>query len=166
MILPSHLLIKSRELAQLLLKQKRSVATAESCTGGFLSAVLTEVPGCSKWFKGGWITYSDGLKTSELEVDAAVLAEFGAVSGEVAEAMAQGALRRSQAQYSVALSGVAGPDGGTDEKPVGTVWIAVANANQVRAKHHLFAGDRCNIRQQAILQALLELYDLVIEAEV
>lgn len=163
---PSHLLIKSRELAQKLLAQKQFLTTAESCTGGLLSAVLTELPGSSKWFRGGWITYSDSLKSSELGVDTGLIKDFGAVSAEAVEAMARAALSKAQAQYAVALSGVAGPGGGTDEKPVGTLWIAVASLEQVRVRHHLFAGDRNTVRQQAVFQALLELYDLVSESAV
>jgi nicotinamide-nucleotide amidase len=104
----------------------KSVATAESCTGGLVASRITNVPGSSEMFRYGWVTYADEAKTTELGVPAALLEKHGAVSGEVARAMAAGALRRSGADVAVAVTGIAGPTGGTPEKPVGRVWFAMA----------------------------------------
>jgi nicotinamide-nucleotide amidase len=114
------------QLASLLQAQGRMLATAESCTGGMISAACTDLAGSSNWFERGFVTYSNEAKTELLGVDAALIAKHGAVSEEVARAMASGAIGRSRAQVSVAVTGVAGPTGGSAAKPVGTVWFGFA----------------------------------------
>jgi nicotinamide-nucleotide amidase len=137
---------------ELLKERGRTIATAESCTGGLLGAMLTEVPGSSQVYRGGWVTYSNEMKARELDVPAALLEQHGAVSEPVAQAMACGALGRSGADLAVSITGIAGPDGGTADKPVGTVWIALAakESGQVTccAKRYLFGGDRAAIRDR------------------
>lgn len=135
-----------------------SIATAESCTGGLIAKCLTDIAGSSDYFERGWVTYSNAAKRGELGVPAEVLRRHGAVSREVALAMARGALRRSSAKVSIAVTGIAGPAGGTREKPVGTVWIAWGlrrrEENQVHACLFRFRGSRNAIRRQAAAAAL------------
>lgn len=145
------------------LKQRRlTLATAESCTGGWVSQVLTSIPGCSQWFERGYITYSNRSKEEMLGVPGALIEREGAVSEAVVRAMAEGVLERSPARVSVAISGIAGPEGGTPSKPVGTIWLAWATAGQpTRARSSHFAGDREMVRQQAVMAALQGVLDLV-----
>ncbi|MFH1502940.1 MAG: competence/damage-inducible protein A [Candidatus Eisenbacteria bacterium] len=140
----------------LLTMERRSVAVAESCTGGLLGWRLTSVPGSSDYVKGGVVAYSNDLKRRLLGVRAGTLKAHGAVSREVAEEMAEGARAKCRADYGVSVTGVAGPDGGTDEKPVGLVWIAVASPSGHRARRLLFGGPRETVRAMAA-QAALEL---------
>lgn len=127
--------------------QRVMIATAESCTGGLVGELITSRPGCSDAYAGGWVTYSNAMKERHLSVPTEALARFGAVSGEVARAMASGALERSGADLALSVTGVAGPDGGTPEKPVGTVWIGCVRAgHDPVAKRFQFAGDRDSIR--------------------
>lgn len=143
------------ELGQCLLKQTWQCAVAESCTGGSLAAAITDCPGSSQWFDRGFITYSNDAKQDMLGVLKETLTRFGAVSKETVCAMAEGALRASSAQLTAAISGIAGPGGGTSEKPVGTVWIAWAGHSQPTQAHcYLFSGDRSLIRQQSVEEAL------------
>ena len=114
------------QVGRALLRRQWTLTTAESCTGGWIAKVLTDVPGSSEWFERGVVTYSNQAKMDMLEVKEATLAAHGAVSAETVAEMARGGLARSQAQVAVAVSGVAGPDGGTPDKPVGTVWMAWA----------------------------------------
>lgn len=131
------------------------VATAESCTGGGVAAALTDVPGSSQWFERGYVTYSNAAKQQDLGVYPEVLERQGAVSAAVVEQMAAGAVRASGADLAVALSGIAGPDGGSEEKPVGLVWIAVARRGGVpRASHCQFPGNRAEVRSKAVAEAL------------
>ena len=131
------------------------LATAESCTGGWLSKVITDVPGSSRWFERGYVTYSNQAKQRDLAVDPGLLAAHGAVSAEVAEQMAAGALRRSGATLAVSITGVAGPEGGTADKPVGLVWFGLAQGSEaVRCDSRRFAGDRDTVRRQAVSHAL------------
>lgn len=138
----------------------RTIAVAESCTGGLVSAAITEIPGSSAVLGSGYITYSNEAKIAMLGVNADIIETFGAVSVAVAWAMAQGALKKSGADIAVAISGVAGPDGGTEQKPVGTVVFAVAekgkDANDVNADRMAFGSDksRAEIRSIATLHAL------------
>jgi len=126
-----------------LLKEKGlTVATAESCTGGNIAHFITSNPGSSEYFKGGVVTYSNELKVKLLGIDPTVIADKGAVSKEVAEAMAVAARQLLNTDYAIATSGIAGPDGGTYEKPVGTVWIAVADSNSVVSKSFNFGNNR------------------------
>ena len=134
------------------------LATAESCTGGLVGAAITAVPGSSSWFDRGFITYSNAAKTELIGVPAELIARVGAVSSEVAHAMAEGALSRAHAQVAMSITGIAGPDGGSVDKPVGTVWFGLAwkdgGGALVQTRHALFPGDRALVRQQAALLAL------------
>ena len=136
-----------------------TVTTAESCTGGGVAHAITAIPGSSAWFHQGWVTYSNTAKTEQLGVDADTLASFGAVSEPVVVAMALGARLRSGSDLAVAISGIAGPDGGTPDKPVGTVCIAWASPVSLHAATLQLNGDRHQVREhsvQAALQGLLE----------
>jgi nicotinamide-nucleotide amidase len=131
------------------------VVTAESCTGGGVAAALTDVPGSSGWFERGFVTYSNLAKQQDLGVEATVLGRHGAVSAEVVAQMAAGALRASEAQIAVAVSGVAGPDGGSADKPVGLVWFATARRQgRARTLAQQFTGDRAAVRLAAVQAAL------------
>jgi nicotinamide-nucleotide amidase len=142
-------------VAELLTADKvRTVATAESCTGGLLSKMLTDIPGSSRYFQRGWITYSNQAKTELLDVSSQLLAQDGAVSESVVRAMAQSARQKSAADFALAISGIAGPDGGTPAKPVGTVCIALAHADTVQARTFNFPGDRETIRDRSAKMAL------------
>ena len=142
---------------------REAIATAESCTGGWLAKTLTDLPGSSDYFERGWITYSNEAKQSELAVDGRLLARFGAVSEEAALAMVRGALAASGADHAVAVTGVAGPAGGSTGKPVGTVWIAWGFRKHGRVRVHAtrfrFRGGRNAVRQQAVQAALAGLLD-------
>lgn len=135
------------------------LACAESCTGGGIAVALTDLAGSSAWFDRGFVTYSNLAKQEMLGVSSDTLARFGAVSRETVIEMAAGAIARSRAHLSVAVSGVAGPGGGTREKPVGTVWIAWACGDQVSAVGELFAGDRLQIRAETVDAALAGLLE-------
>jgi nicotinamide-nucleotide amidase len=146
-------------LAEALRRHGWRMATAESCTGGLIAAACTAVAGSSDWFECGYVSYSNAAKSDLLGVDAALIAEHGAVSEAVARAMALGALQRARVELSVAVTGIAGPDGATPGKPVGTVWLAVATrdaagTNQVEAQRLQLDGDRAAVREQTVLQAL------------
>ncbi|MEO0514755.1 MAG: competence/damage-inducible protein A [Planctomycetota bacterium] len=141
-------------LVQLLLRESKTVATAESCTGGMIGSLLTDIPGSSAAYLGGWVTYTNQLKTSQLGVRPGVIEAHGAVSQEVVIAMAEGAKQRSGADYAVAVSGVAGPGGGTEDKPVGTVWIALATPQGTTARLARLIGNRASIRDRAAKCAL------------
>ncbi len=130
------------------------MATAESCTGGLIAGACTELSGSSEWFERGFVTYADAAKTEMLDVPAALIGAHGAVSEAVARAMAAGALAHSQAQVSVAVTGVAGPTGGSAEKPVGTVWFGWATPEGVFSEHRRFDGDRAAVRQATVAHAL------------
>lgn len=144
-------------LSQLLKSKQLKLTTAESCTGGGLAYALTSLPGSSDWFERGFVTYSNISKGEMLGVLTTTLNDFGAVSEEIAREMALGALEFSTAQISVAITGIAGPTGGTDAKPVGTVWIACSNGEHTESQGYLFSGDRESIRNQSILAALEKL---------
>ena len=146
-------------LAKRLLCLQWMMATAESCTGGLIAAQCTDLPGSSQWFDRGFVTYSNAAKTDLLGVPSALILEHGAVSEPVARAMALGAIYRSQARASVAVTGVAGPDGGSPSKPVGTVWFAWCVDGLVCTDMRQFPGDRQQVRQATVawgLQGLLE----------
>ncbi len=145
------------QLADLLLNKGWMLATAESCTGGLIAAHCTDLAGSSQWFERGFVTYSNAAKTELLGVDAALIAQHGAVSEAVARAMAQGALQHSKAQVAVAVTGIAGPTGGSADKPVGTVWLAWATPAGVSAELQHFAGDRAAVRRATVHHALLGL---------
>jgi len=136
------------------------VTTAESCTGGGIAEAITRIPGSSAWFEAGYVTYSNAQKTLQLSVPAELFSSVGAVSREVVEAMVSGAQEKSGAQFAVAVSGVAGPDGGSADKPVGTVWLAWAAGQQLVSERRQFDGDRDQVRRQTVKAALEGLIQL------
>lgn len=148
-------------VAAALLAQGKTLATAESCTGGLAGAALTRLPGSSAWFLGGVIAYSNSLKTRLLGVAPGQLDAHGAVSAETARAMAAGARQHTGADLAVAITGIAGPGGGTPEKPVGLVYIAVAGREQTEVREHRFPGTRSAIRDAAVVAALQQVLDAV-----
>ncbi len=149
------------QLAALLSAQQRMLATAESCSGGLIAAACTDLAGSSTWFERGFVTYSNAAKTQMLGVDAQLIATHGAVSEPVARAMAQGALQHSLAQVSVAVTGVAGPSGGSADKPVGTVWLAWGLPSGIFSEVRHFAGDRATVRVATVQHALNRLLTLL-----
>jgi nicotinamide-nucleotide amidase len=159
-LLPADLVAKAREVIEYNRKAGRRIAVAESCTGGLVSAALTEIPGSSEVFEAGYVTYSNAAKISELNVALDVVETFGAVSVATAWAMAQGALEASGTDVAVAITGIAGPDGGTEQKPVGTVVFARAERrpgpDEIVADQKLLDASegRSGIRRQAALCAL------------
>ena len=148
-------------ISQALLARGQVLVTAESCTGGLIAAACTDVAGSSQWFERGWVSYSNAAKNQELGVPLALLAEHGAVSQAVARAMAEGALAHSPAQVSLAVTGIAGPDGGTPDKPVGLVWLAWCVDGQTHSVQQQFAGNRAAVRQQTVAFALQRLRQLL-----
>lgn len=147
----------AQALAQQLLQRGETVATAESCTGGLIAATLTEIAGSSAWFGWGVVSYANQAKQQLLQVNAHTLATDGAVSQAVVEQMAIGVRQLSGANWAIAVSGIAGPSGGSVDKPVGTVWIAVAGAQGCTSRCHLFTGDRQHVRAHTVLMALQQL---------
>lgn len=142
------------ELAKELTSRGWWLATAESCTGGLVASELTNVSGSSDWYVGGVVAYANRIKQEMLGVDEDVLAYHGAVSRESVLAMVQGAADRLKTECAIAISGVAGPTGGTPEKPVGTVWIGWSVSGTATAEHFLFTGDRLDIKRQSALAAI------------
>ena len=141
-------------LANNLSTQNLKVTCAESCTGGLLAANLTRLPGSSAWFDMGFVTYSNEAKQQMLNVNPTTLAHYGAVSEEVVREMALGALIASKADYALSISGVAGPSGGSEDKPVGLVWFGVASKKRIWAEFKVFNGDRDQVRAQAVQHAI------------
>jgi len=147
-------------LAQALRERGWKIATAESCTGGLIAAACTAIAGSSDWFERGFVTYSNEAKTESLGVPAALIHAHGAVSAEVARAMADGALAHSHATLAVAVTGIAGPGGATPGKPVGTVWVALAQAGlPTQAELLNLGGDRAAVREQTVHHALRRLLE-------
>ena len=142
------------ELAASLLEKGWCLATAESCTGGWIAKCCTDRAGSSAWFERGFVTYSNAAKHELLRVPAAALESAGAVSGEVAAQMADGARRGAGVQFALAVTGIAGPDGGTPEKPVGTVWFGWSQPGRTETERLRFEGDRDAVRRQAVAHAL------------
>jgi len=149
--------VLSQQCGLLLQQHHWLLSTAESCTGGGVAQIITAVAGSSAWFDRGFVTYSNAAKQEMLGVSATTLEIHGAVSEATVLEMAQGALKYSHAQVSLAISGIAGPSGGSVEKPVGTVWIGWAFPEKIFAIPFLFTGDRAAIRQQAVYAALNQL---------
>ena len=141
------------------------MATAESCTGGMIAAACTDLAGSSAWFERGWVTYSNAAKTELLGVDAALIDQHGAVSEPVVRAMALGAVAHSQAQVAVSVTGVAGPGGGSADKPVGTVWFGFALPGLLISEVMLFDGDRAAVRRATVHHALTRLIALIPTSE-
>lgn len=141
-------------LGKILQSAGAQVTTAESCTGGGIAEAITRIPGSSAWFEAGYVTYSNAQKTRQLDVPAELFPAVGAVSREVVEAMVAGAQEKSAARFAVAVSGVAGPDGGSAEKPVGTVWICWGEGHQQYSQRYQFEGDRDAVRRYTVKAAL------------
>lgn len=148
----------SENLGRQLLLNKQILALAESCTGGGIAQAVTAIAGSSAWLDRGFVTYSNAAKHEMLGVPMALIEQHGAVSESVAKAMAAGVLKNSLATISLSVTGVAGPGGGSAEKPVGTVWFAVATDSKLEAFHRQFDGDRAAVREQACAFALTQLY--------
>jgi nicotinamide-nucleotide amidase len=150
-----------QHLAAQLSQNQQKICTAESCTGGLIAKTCTDLAGSSDWFERGFITYSNEAKHELLAVPMVIIDEYGAVSEPVAMAMAKGAVANSHADYAVAVTGVAGPGGGSEAKPVGTVWVSVASKLQSEASCYQFDGDREAVRQATLVQALQNLISLL-----
>jgi len=160
-LLPPDIAARAPDILDALRRRLWMVATAESCTGGLIAAALTAIAGSSDVVDSGFVTYSNAAKTRLLGVPAALIDIHGAVSGEVASAMASGALAHSAAHIAVSVTGIAGPGGGSAEKPVGLVWFGCAlRGGPVQTKRHIFSGDRGAIRAAAVATA----FDLMLQA--
>lgn len=145
----------AEQLQNFCLENNLKVATAESCTGGWVSHAIVSLPGSSDWFDCGVVSYSNSAKQNFLHIDEKTLASYGAVSKEVAQDMAQGLLSQCDADMAVAITGIAGPTGGTEDKPVGTVWFAWANrSGGMQTQVHTLTGERNEVREQAVVIAL------------
>ena len=151
------------EAARLLEQKKLRVTTAESCTGGLIAGALVNVPGISEWFGEGYVTYSNEAKERLLGVSHETLETYGAVSEQTAREMAEGAAKAADADVAVVSTGIAGPDGGTAEKPVGLVYIGCFCRGTVRVEKHLFDGDRARVRAQSVDAALALLRTMLTE---
>jgi nicotinamide-nucleotide amidase len=158
MVSDEHLSELVARVARWALGSQYRIVTAESCTGGWIARVFTDVAGSSRWFECGYVTYSNTAKVRDLGVAQRTLDAFGAISEQTVREMASGALRVSGADISIAVSGIAGPDGGSAEKPVGTVWICVglrrAGAVELIAEGQLFSGNRESVRRASVQRAL------------
>ncbi len=154
------------QLAVELKARGQMMVTAESCTGGLIAGACTDISGSSDWFERGFVTYSNAAKSELLGVPAALIAEHGAVSEPVVRAMASGALAHAHAQCSVAVTGVAGPNGGSADKPVGTVWFGWATPEGVFSERQRFDGDRASVRQATVVHALAGLLTRLGSADV
>jgi nicotinamide-nucleotide amidase len=163
---PREMIARAEEVLNLCRRQGLRLATAESCTGGLLATLLTEIPGSSRVFDRGFVTYSNEAKLELLDVSADLINWHGAVSDEVAIAMAQGALRRSRADLAVSVTGVAGPSGGTAEKPVGLVFLACMRGEEKPIRSRLDLGERRRneIREAAVREALRLLRENAVQA--
>jgi nicotinamide-nucleotide amidase len=149
------------QLGQRLSERRAMVATAESCTGGLVAGAVTAVAGSSEWFERGFVTYSNDAKIEQLGVSRETLETYGAVSARTVEEMAAGARRASRADWAMAVTGVAGPGGGSVEKPVGTVWFGWAGPGGVASERRLLHGDRATIRRESVRIALAGLIDRI-----
>jgi nicotinamide-nucleotide amidase len=152
----------ARAVSQELKRQGLMLATAESCTGGWVAQIMTSVAGSSEWFERGFVAYTNLAKREMLGVKTTILSRYGAVSDQTARAMAEGALAHSHAQVALAITGIAGPSGGTAEKPVGTVCFAWAGKKrETQSRKQVFAGDRESVRRQAVATALQGVLDFI-----
>ena len=153
----------AEQLGECLKAKGMKLASAESCTGGWLAKIITDIPGSSAWFAGSVVCYSNESKHSLLGVEENTLNEFGAVSGETVMELTDGLFSHTEADVAVSVSGIAGPDGGSEDKPVGLVWLSWGKKGKpVFAKPYNFAGDREEVRKQSIAQALNCLLDLLV----
>lgn len=154
--------LQAKQLAELFIKTSSKLATAESCTGGGLAEILTRISGSSVWFERGFVTYSNEAKHEMLGVPLDTIQQYGAVSEETAGAMARGAVENSRADYGVSITGVAGPDGGTEDKPVGTVCLGwYKRDGEGTTTRICFDGERLKVREQSCLLAIQGLIDLL-----
>ena len=153
--------VRVRTLATLLGRRGQRLATAESCTGGLVAGAITALPGSSTWYERGWVTYSNAAKIEEVGVDAHLLATHGAVREVIAAAMASGARMAARADFALSITGIAGPDGGTPEKPVGMVCFGWATPTHTRTETWHFSGNRQRIREEAVAHALAGLIALL-----
>lgn len=151
----------ARKIGEALKARGLRLATAESCTGGWAAMALTAIPGSSDWFERGYVTYSNAAKREDLGVAEETLRRHGAVSEEVAREMAAGALERARAQVALAITGIAGPTGGTKDKPVGLVCFAWALGSKMTSQTRRFDGDRESVRRQSVLHALERVLELL-----
>lgn len=155
MSLPGAISASASRLAEQLLAHHASVTTVESCTGGLVAAALTAIPGSSAYFSGGLVTYSNRLKHEAVGVSSPTLEQFGAVSSQTAIEMAHGGRAFAHADYAIAITGIAGPDGGSDDKPVGTVWICIEGPGEkLDCRRFIFPGERQQVREHACVNAL------------
>lgn len=145
---------KSKEVVELLIKRGLKITSAESCTGGLLAANITSVSGSSECFEGSFVTYSNEIKHKMINVREETLNKYGAVSEECVLEMAENSRKIMQSDIAIAISGIAGPSGGTDEKPVGLVWICLAAEGYIKAYKNIFSGDRDSVREQSVLFSL------------
>lgn len=150
------------EVAELLDQKQLHVTTAESCTGGLIAGTLVNVPGISAWFEEGYVTYSNAAKEKLLGVSHQTLEAYGAVSKQTAEEMAVGAAKAAEADAAIAATGIAGPDGGSEEKPVGLVYLGCFCKGETRVEKHIFTGDRTQVRARSV-QAALTLLKTMLE---
>ncbi len=153
--------IALHRLAEVLIQRGLTISCAESCTGGGLAYAFTALPGSSTWFKCSVVTYANEAKTQMVSVPESTLQQFGAVSEQTVIAMAQGVVEHFHADIGISISGVAGPDGGSPEKPVGTVWFGFSLAGEIYASKQCFAGDREAVRKQAIEFAIEKIVQLI-----
>ncbi len=144
----------AKKLAGLLMKNRKTLSTAESCTGGMIAKVITDVPGSSRYFMGGVVSYSNEVKIKVLRIDRALIEQHGAVSRQVAQAMARGVQRLMHTDCAIAVTGIAGPDGGTAKKPVGLVYIAVAIGKEIEVNRFIFQRDRDGNRKETTSTAI------------
>lgn len=147
----------AQQLGEILCKKNAKLTIAESCTGGAISEAITSVSGSSQWFEFGFVTYANSAKRQLLGVSEETLEQYGAVSEQVVKQMAQGAIKQSEADYAIAVSGVAGPDGGTEEKPVGTVWVCWQTPSQIWTHKLVLSGDRQAVRTETVKKSLQQL---------
>lgn len=148
-------------LNELLRSKKLKLTAAESCTGGLISAAITEIAGSSDIFDRGFVTYSNEAKIAMLDVSPITLETYGAVSEQTAGEMVKGALKNSLADVAISVTGIAGPSGGSDDKPVGLVFIGVSNKNETKVFKHIFKGNRSEVRQQTVEKAFQHLSDSI-----
>jgi nicotinamide-nucleotide amidase len=161
-MMPERLRELTVQLGETLKARSLTLVTAESCTGGWIAKAITDIPGSSEWFERGFVAYSNAAKVEMLGVSEGTLSSCGAVSAETVEEMLRGALARSHSQVAVAVSGIAGPDGGSPDKPVGTVWIGWAvKGGALQSRNYLFGGDREAVRGQSVISALEGVLDVI-----
>lgn len=150
-------------IIRLMAEHKKTLSAAESCTGGMLSAKVINVPGASEVYEAGFVTYANKAKHKLIDVKNKTLKEYGAVSSQTAKEMVKGTLKKTGADYAVSITGIAGPGGGTKEKPVGLVYIGCGRKHHIVVKKYLFSGDRTQIREASVANALSQLYEVLIE---